>query len=543
MTTTAQRLPWQRRSEHGVLDHGFGPLSTLLLGLVALGLNLVIAALTTTPPVMDSYEYFNGAWLLATGAGLRAPYVWNFLDGAQALPTANFTYWMPLPALLAAPFVWLGGPSTTVPGAQPGLLVWGALPMALLGACVPVLAAHLAFRASGRAGLAWLAGWFALATGLYAIRWSNVDSYAPFAVAAALAFCATALGAPEGRMRWAVAAGLAAGLAHLTRADGALVPATIGLWLLAGLRDASRRRWLGAFGLAYGVTLAPWLARNLLVTGSLLGLGGARTLWVLGYDELFSLDPSRLTLARYLASDLSVQWAAKGAALVQNLVTLWVAQGQVIALPLAMIAVWTWRKAPVTQLVALFAVLALAALSLAFTYPGPRGAFLHSGGALVPFLAAGAALGLDRAVAWAAAKRGWALASARPVFLAAGLVLYVAAGFGLASGRPLGDTLSPLAAFARAHELIPAGQGAAVANPPAFFYHTGRPAIPVPDGPPGDLASALDRFGLRYVILDVNHPAGLDALYDGPADQPGFRLVADLGDPADAHVWLLERQP
>lgn len=543
MTTTTHRLSLQGRSERGLLDRGFGTLSSLVLGLAAFGLNLVIAALTTTPPVMDSYEYFNGAWLLATGAGLRAPYVWNFLDGAQVLPTANFTYWMPLPALLAAPFVWLGGPSTSVPGAQPGLLLWGAVPMALLGACVPVLAAHLAFRASGRPGLAWLAGGFALTTGLYEIRWSNVDSYAPFAVTAALAFCATAFGAPSGRMRWAVAAGIAAGLAHLTRADGVLVPATIGLWLVPGLRDAARRRWLGGFVLAYGLTLTPWLARNLLVTGSLLGLGGARTLWVLGYDELFSLDPSRLTPARYLASDLSLQWAAKAEALVQNLVTLWVAQGQVIALPLAFIAVWVWRKAPVTQLVGLFAVLALAALSLAFTYPGPRGAFLHSGGALVPFLAAGAALGLDRAVAWAAGKRGWSLASARPVFLAAGLVLQTAAGFGLASGRPLGDTLSPLAAFARADDQIPAGQGAAVANPPAFFYHTGRPAIPLPDGPPADLATALDRFGLRYVVLDVNHPAGLDGLYDRPEGQPGFRLVADLGDAGGAHVWLLERQP
>ncbi len=543
MTTTTSGLNASEPALTRSMGRRFGLAASLALALLGFGLNLWVAAQTTTPPVMDSYEYFNGAWLLARGAGLQAPYVWNYLDGAQALPTANFTYWMPLPALIAAPFIWLAGPVMSAPGAQPGLWMWGAIPMALLGALVPVLAAWVAQRASGRAGLAWLAGGFALATGLYLIRWSNVDSYAPFAASAALAFCCTALGARDPRRRWAVVAGIAAGLAHLSRADGVLVPGAIGLWLLFSIRRSQTRSWLSVFVLAYAATLAPWLIRNLWVTGSPLGLGGARTLWLLAYDELFSLDPDRLTAARFLASDLGVQAAAKAQALAQNLTTLWVAQGQVLALPLALVAAWVWRRAPLTQLVTIFAAAALAALSLAFTYPGPRGAFLHSGGALVPFIAAGAVLGLDRVVTWAARKRGWSLASARPVFLAAGLIAQIAAGAGLALGRPLGDTLTPLAALREADALIPAGQGAAVANPPAFFYHTGRPAIVVPDGSPEDLAAALDRFELRFVILDVNHAAGLDALYSDPAGSGLFRLRADLTGGAGPAVWLLERRP
>ncbi len=540
MMTTLGGLQAQDRSQ--VRGRGFGWVAGLTLALAAFGLNLWVAVATTTPPVMDSYEYFNGAWLLARGAGLEAPYVWNYLDGAHSLPTANFTYWMPLPALLSAPFIWLGGVNGAAPGAQPELWLWGALPMAALGALVPVLAALIAARASGRAGLAWLAGGFALATGLYLIRWSNVDSYAPFAVAGAAAFCAAALSAPDARWCWPVLAGLAAGLAHLSRADGALVPLTIVGWMVVVAPGRNRWRRLALFGAAYALTLAPWLTRNLWVTGSPLGLGGARTVWLLSYDELFSLDPSRLTVARYLAG-LDGQWSAKLQALSLNLTTLWVAQGQVLALPAAIIAAWRWRRAAATQMVTVFGVLALLALSLVFTYPGPRGAFLHSGGALVPFIAAGAALGLEQAVTWAAQKRGWALASARPVFLGAALIGQVAAGLALASGRPLGDTLTPIAAYSRADVLLPAGQGAAVVNPPAFFFHTGRPAIVVPDGPPADLSAALDRFGLRYVILDSNHPGELADLYENPDKSSEFRLVADLGVAGGPAVWLLERHP
>ena len=85
----------------------FGWGSGLILVVLAFCLNLGVALQTTTPPVMDSYEYFNGAWSLATGAGLRTPYLWNYLSDAQSLPAPSFTYWMPLPALLAAPFVWI----------------------------------------------------------------------------------------------------------------------------------------------------------------------------------------------------------------------------------------------------------------------------------------------------------------------------------------------------------------------------------------------------------------------------------------------------
>ena len=548
----------------------FGWGSGLILVVLAFCLNLGVALQTTTPPVMDSYEYFNGAWSLATGSGLQTPYLWNYLSDAQSLPAPSFTYWMPLPALLAAPFVWLGGPSGAVPAAQPALWVWGAVPMSLLGALVPVIAALVAWRASRRAGLAWLAGGLTLGTGLYLIRWSNIDSYAPFAAATAGAFCFTALGAESHKRRWAVAAGITAALAHLARADGLLVPLTIALWALVGVvaggsgdrrpqtsdrsldgEDPGRQpegprsasvRWLGLFIAAYALTLSPWLIRNLWVMSSPLGLGGTRTLWMLSYDELFSLDPGRLTAARYFASDLGAQTSAKLEALLGNLATLWVAQGQVLALPAALGAAWLWRRRPLTQMVVLYGVLALAALSLAFTYPGPRGAFLHSGGALVPFIGAGAALGADRLVAWAAARRRWS-ASAGPVLLGGFLVLHLSAGAALAAGRPLGDTLTPIAAYHRADALLPAGAGAAVVNPPAFFFHTGRTAIVIPDGPADDLGTALDRYGLTYAIIDANHPAALDALYAAPEAADGFRVVADLSQSGEPAVWLLERRP
>ena len=80
-------------------------------------------------------------------------------------------------------------------------------------------------------------------------------------------------------------------------------------------------------------------------------------------------------------------------------------------------------------------------------------------------------------------------------------------------------------------------------NPPAFFFHTGRSAIVIPDGPGADLAAALDRYGLAYAIVDANHPAALDELYAAPETVGGFRVVANLSQSGEPAIWLLERQP
>jgi hypothetical protein len=45
-------------------------------------------------------------------------------------------------------------------------------------------------------------------------------------------------------------------------------------------------------------------------------------------------------------------------------------------------------------------------------------------------------------------------------------------------------------------------------------------------------------YGGDYLLLEPNHPAGLDTLYAQASDQPGLRYLKNLGD---TQVYLIEK--
>jgi len=64
-----------------------------------------------------------------------------------------------------------------------------------------------------------------------------------------------------------------------------------------------------------------------------------------------------------------------------------------------------------------------------------------------------------------------------------------------------------------------------VGNPPAFWYHTNRPAIVVPNGDASMLIETADRYGVRYVLLEPNHPAPLADLHAGEVSHPRLAVL------------------
>jgi hypothetical protein len=79
--------------------------------LFGLGLALVmgIGALQPAPGYMDADYYYAGGIQLASGGKLEEPFLWNYLDNPVGLPHPAFTYWMPLPAVVAAAGIYLTG--------------------------------------------------------------------------------------------------------------------------------------------------------------------------------------------------------------------------------------------------------------------------------------------------------------------------------------------------------------------------------------------------------------------------------------------------
>ena len=54
-----------------------------------------------------------------------------------------------------------------------------------------------------------------------------------------------------------------------------------------------------------------------------------------------------------------------------------------------------------------------------------------------------------------------------------------------------------------------------VGNAPGFTWHTGHPAIAVPNESLDTILTAADRYGARYLVLDSARPRTTDDLYAG----------------------------
>ncbi|MBX3002768.1 MAG: hypothetical protein KF828_02355 [Anaerolineales bacterium] len=480
---------------------------------------LVVATLQHSPGYMDAEYYLLSGQTLAAGAGLRENILWNYLDVPAGLPHPAHSYWMPLPALLAAAGLrWLGG-------------WWGARSVFLLAAAsLPPLSAYLSMLLTGRRGSARVAGWLALLPGFYLPYIATTDSFALAMLLGALFFVRLAGGL---RTAWqAVALGALAGGLHLARAEGPL-------WLLLALwaawRLAPRRGvWLSLAG--YSAVMAPWWLRNLAAFGSPLAPGGSLGLWLTNYDELFSYPASQLTLQHWLASGWPAIVAARASALGQNLASTLVVSGLVALAPLVVWGAWRLRRHAAVQASVLAWLALLLVFSVIFPFAGARGGFFHAAAALQPLVWALAAAGLHAALEWGAARRGWELTRAGHIFslgvlgLALALSAYavqvrVSHGAWDAGYRHYVEVAEQLDAWGIAPETR-----VLVNNPAGFSLASGRPAIVIPHGGPGPAGQAAQRYDARLLILEANHQPSWDAIYSAGPLLSSLQFLGEVGD-------------
>lgn len=501
----------------------------LLLSLVV---RIVVAALTARPGYMDVAYYASGAVNLAQGGGLSEPFIWHYLDDPPGIPHVGFLYWMPLPSLLAAPF------SALFPGSFFAL----QLPFALLSALLPVIAYVIAWQVAGAHRQAWIAGLLTLFSGFFFPYWTLPETFAPFGLVGSLALWLTGNRGPRSRpraWRWLLIGGLV-GLAHLTRADGVLLlPVVASAPLLRSRSWQTRRHLLRALGrvllvvLGYLLIMGPWFARNVALVGVPLSSAGAKTLWLTDYDDLFCYGCD-LSPRSYLAWGWDGIVRSKLWALGWNLQRFLAEDCLVFLLPFILIGLVRLRHRVAMILSTAALVLFFLVHSLLFTFPGARGGFFHATAAVLPFLFVLGVEGIEAAVSWAAGRRGWRRRQALLVFGAAAAVVAVSLSI-YAAAQKLPASQDADAAYLQAgdwlteHE-VPNGAGVMVGNPPAFWYHTGRPALVIPNGDVETLLAAADRYGAEYVLFDRNCPAPLAEWCSGTASHTRLEPVAGWGE-------------
>jgi hypothetical protein len=528
----------------------------ILAGIFAMALLIRLLAILPVqqPGYMDAAYSYDIALNLARGQGFVEPFLWNYLDDPAGLPHPSHLYWMPLPTMLA----WVG---LTLFGRT---YQAGQGPFAFLSALLPLVSYWVAVQTTGSRRHGWLAGLLTLFSGFYVRYWGHTDNFTPFALAGSLSLVAAwqagrarekQLGAGGWGLRagrWALGAGALAGLAHLSRADGPLLLVAIGVvWgksLISNLQSPTNERRL-AIGdfllvlLGYTLVMLPWFVRNWMVAGTPLPTIGTKTLWLTTYDDLFSYG-RELSLHTYLAWGWANILRSKLGALWLNTQTVLAVFCMIFLAPLVPIGWWRLRRHRLYQLAAWYGALLFLAMTLVFTFPGPRGGLFHSGGALLPFIFTSALVGLDTVVEWASGRRqGWNAHVAKQVFgiglvglalLVTGFLYYRGVIVGT-RGQGEDTAYSYLVEWLEAEGQ--AGTVVMVGDPPGYWYHGGGPSIVVPNEPVEIALAVADRYGARYLILDRNRPAPLASLYEGAEGHPRLHLVETL--PGDMHVFRI----
>ncbi len=511
----------------------------LIVYLTALLVNGAVAALVRSPGYVDAYYYFNGGMLIAQGR-LVEPYFWNWAAAPPSLPAPAFAYWQPLPSLLAAAGILLAGGADPFEAAQAVYIALGSL--------VPALA-YLVAAQIGERGHALIAGLLAVFGGFYAIYWSLPESFTPYALAGggALLLAGLGLSGKGRRIHW-LAAGLMAGLAHLTRADGLLMLLCVLFCALIPVGGrAARRRLIDALLAAAGylMVMAPWFVRNMATFGAVLPPGGLNALWLVEYNDLFNY-PSNLSAARYFAAGWETILRVKRDALTGNLGTFVGVHNLAFLTPFTLIGAWRMRRDRRLLPAFLYGLALFTAMTFAFSLVGVRGGFFHSGAALVPFVTPLAALGLESAIRWAAMRlphwqperafRGFGgLAVGASALTTAGLVLVrvvglpdltqVAWNHGEDAYREAGEWMD--AAGIAADERVMSN------NPPGFYALTGRGGIPLVNGGEADQLRAMAAYDVHYLIINQHVPEGLEPLYLGEITPRCLTLVGTFGTQDD----------
>lgn len=516
-----------------------------LAALFALGLGgfALAAGPQTTPGYMDAEYYLAGGMRLAQGYGFSEPFLWNYLDDPAGLPHASHAYWMPLASLLAALGMWIAGEAT---------FTAGRLGFVLLAAAVPALTALLAGRLSARRGAALLAGFLALFPAFYLPYLPTSDTFGIYMLLGALWLLAA--GRPAFSLQPVLLGGLT-GLMHLARADGLLWLALLPLagWRLerdgrpAGSSRSTARAAVrfSALGLAgYLLVMAPWMLRNLAAFGVPLAPGGGRSLWLTAYDQLYTYPAARLNPQSWLAAGAAGILRPRLQAAGLNLQTALSVQGEIFLAPLVLAGLWRLRGRRPVILGAAAWLLTFAAMTLAFPFAGGRGGFFHSGAALQPLFWAAVPSGLDAFLEWGRRRRNWEPGRSRPVFSALLVGVAAALTMGLYYGRVIGRSGEPLwnqaaARYAQIEQALVA-QGAdpqdrvLVNNPPGYYLAAGRQAVVIPFGEVDSLLAAADRYGVRYLVLEIDQIQGAPELFDAPRD---YGRLDYLGTAAEAHLY------
>ncbi len=495
--------------------------------LISFIISFLFVRLINAPGYTDAFYHYNAAARLANGDGLTESYLWTYIGAPDSLPESgvfsSHLYWMPFTSVAAGISMRVFG--ITYAAAQ--------IPLWLMFWLTTLIGWGVGWRIGGTRRHAWIAGLLTLFSGFFTRYWGATDTFAAYALAgsACLALLGLLAESRIPRAAIALAAGVFAGVGHLTRADGLLlVIVGAGVVILLNHKNTKITKKIALIGLllaGYLAVMGFWFARNLNEIGTPLPVGGVQSAWFRGYDDLFSFPPDA-SPSTLFADGIGVFLQSRWEAFTNNLGTFIAVEGVIAFAPLMLIGLWQRRGDRFVLPFALYAIGLHLAFTLVFPFPGYRGGLLHSAAALIPFWAALSVVGLDDVIGWWGKRRRWRVESARRVFSAA-LVVYAAGISVWIGGRGQVDAGETPGLYQWLNDQLADDARVMINDPPMLYFFTGMGGVVIPNEAPDVIAEIAARYQIDYVLIEAyGMPAPLRTILDAP---PDFLLeIAREGD-------------
>ncbi len=521
--------------------------TALALYLLALVGRLVLIALHPDPAYPDSYYYADVARSLVGGHGFNVDFVWIFAEvggtipANPVLPIPSNAHWMPLASLVQVPFLAVFGLNA----------VAAALPFAFIGS----LAAPLAWAIGREAGATRLvavgAGVLTAFPALsfpFMMQTDNFSLYQPL-VAGALFLGARGL---KGHARSFALAGLLVGVATLARNDGVLAGGVLGLaflwdrwraWRSGGARLPAIPLWsaVACAGL-FVVVMAPWIARQLAVFGSISPSSASGKVLFIRTIEEWNQITSPATLDHLLGMGIGPFLATRVGGLIAAMGIFTTLVGAGLLIPPMLVGAWRRRRS--VDFGPFFAyaagLFAFSAIVSAVHVPG--GTFIHSAVALAPHGYVLALEGVAAGVGWIAIRRrAWNRDSATRVFVGAAVAIgIIAAVFGTivvdAGWNAKRDARLTLATALDLAGVAPDDRLMTI-DASGFKYFTGRGGVVTTNDPIATELEIATAYRISWLVLERDEIAtSMEAVLSGESrpswiGAPVFSLPARDGGP------------
>jgi len=521
----------------------------LLLFVLGFTLTFIVSVFQNSPGYMDADYYYMGGLRLAEGKGFTEDILWNYLDNPSGLPHPSHAYWMPLASIVAVLGMVITG-SSEFWAAKLGFLVIAGL--------VPPLSARLCYGLTKKENHAILSGLLAAIPGFYLSYLGTTDTFAIYMALGAVWLLGIGLVFSTGlsykiRLSFIVLLGITSGLFHLARADGLMwCVLGIGVILWEGLfkihferSQPTRTQIIGisqsvlCLLAGYLIVMGPWMARNQETFQVPFSPGGGKALWLTDYDELYSYPPEILTRERWLASGWASIARVRLDALGQNLQSAFAVQGEIFLAPLILLGIWRLRANRRLQVGLLGWAMTLVVMTVIFPFAGWRGGFFHSGAAYQPLFWAVVPSGLDAMVDWGKRVRRWNPSQAGRFFSIGLVLLSILLCTLVTQKRVLGVSFPPPAWDNSWHNyqaidkaLSQAGidptAGVLVNNAPGYYVASRRRSLSIPNGDLSTTLQVAQRYDVDYLLLEFNHPKGLDIIYRSPDNYSGIDFIFEF---------------